>query len=58
MQNSGKLQLGLTGFISLPSIIRIIKIFRESYPNIEINLVENISNELINQLIDDKLDLV
>ena len=55
---SGKLRLGLTGFAALPPVMRLIKIFRESYPNIEVELTENSRSELLARLIDDKLDLV
>ena len=55
--SSGKLRLGLTGFAALPPVMRLIKLFRESYPNIEVELVESSCSDLLAQLIDDKLDL-
>lgn len=56
--SSGKLRLGLTGFAALPQVMRLIKLFRESYPNIDVDLTETSRSELLAQLIDDKLDLV
>ena len=55
---SGRLRLGLTGFAALPCVLQLVKLFHESYPNIEVELVENGRNELLAQLIDDKIDLV
>ena len=56
--SSGKLRLGLTGFAALPQVMRLIKLFRESYPNIDVDLTGTSRSELLAQLIDDKLDLV
>ena len=54
---SGVLNIGLNPFCALPDFCDIVKSFAARYPAIKIKLTEADDTDLINLLIDDKLDL-
>ena len=55
--SSGVLRLGLTPLGGIPSSAFLIKNFMESYPNINVSIYENNTENLQKLLIEDKLDV-